>query len=125
MFSKLHSKYKTPHLNTLFVGLLTGAVAGFTPIDILGDLVSLGTLLAFAIVCFSVLYLRYANPELPRAFKVPFFPVTPILGMLSCGWLMTGILGMMELLFIYYLPIGLLIYWFYGRKNSKVRALAA
>lgn len=124
MFSKVHGKYKTPHLNTLFVGLLTAAVAGFTPIDILGDLVSLGTLLAFAIVCFSVLYLRIKNPDMPRAFKVPFFPLTPILGMLSCGYLMLGITGMMKLLFIYYIPIGLIIYVFYGRKHSKARAVA-
>ncbi len=125
MFSKVHGKYQTPHLNTLFVGLLTGCVAGFTPIDILGDLVSLGTLLAFAIVCFSVLYLRITNPDMPRAFSVPFFPVTPVLGMIACGYLMLGILGMMEILFIYYIPIGLLIYFFYGRKHSKVRAAAS
>lgn len=122
MFCKVHGKYHTPHLNTLFVGLLTGGVAGFTPIDILGDLVSLGTLLAFAIVCFSVLYLRYKSPELPRAFKVPFFPITPILGILSCIWLMMGILGMMKLLFMYYIPLGLFVYWLYGRRHSKVRA---
>lgn len=121
VFSKVHGKYQTPHLNTLFVGLLTGGVAGFTPIDILGDLVSLGTLLAFAIVCFSVLYLRIKNPDMPRAFKVPFFPITPILGMISCGWLMMGITGMMKLLFIYYIPIGLLFYFLYGRKHSKVQ----
>lgn len=125
IFSKVHGKYHTPHLNTLFVGLLTGGVAGFTPIDILGDLVSLGTLLAFAIVCFSVLYLRIKNPDMPRAFKVPFFPVTPVLGMLACGWLMMGILGMMEILFIYYIPIGLAVYFLYGIKHSKVRIASA
>lgn len=118
-FSTVHGRFKTPHWNTLVVGLITAFVAGFTPIDILGDLVSLGTLLAFTIVCFSVIYLRYARPDMPRAFKVPFFPVTPVLGILACGWLMSGILGMMKLLFIYYIPAGLLLYFLYGRTHSR------
>ncbi len=120
LFSKIHARYKTPHWNTAIVGLVTAAVAGFTPIDILGDLVSLGTLLAFAIVCFSVIYLRHTRPDMVRVFKVPFYPVTPILGIISCCWLMYGILGMMQLLFIYYLPIGLLIYFLYSKKHSKL-----
>ena len=123
-FSRIHPKYHTPHINTIIVGFLTAFVAGFTPIDILGDLVSLGTLLAFAIVCFSVLYLRYTRPDMPRIFRVPFFPVTPILGILSCIWLMSGILNMMELLFIYYIPVGLAIYFLYGRRRSHVQGLA-
>ncbi len=121
LFSRIHPRFKTPHWNTAIVGLVTALVAGFTPIDILGDLVSLGTLLAFAIVCFSVLYLRYMRPEMPRVFKVPFFPVTPILGIISCVWLMWGIENMMILLFKYYIPAGLLIYFFYSRKHSVTR----
>jgi len=124
LFSRVHARFKTPHWNTAIVGLATALVAGFTPIDILGDLVSLGTLLAFAIVCFSVLYLRYKRPDMPRMFKVPFFPVTPLLGIASCVWLMWGIQNMMILLFKYYMPVGLLIYFFYGRKHSKVRIAA-
>ena len=120
LFSRLHPVYKTPHINTLIVGTVTGLVAGFTPIDILGDLVSLGTLLAFTIVCFSVLYLRYKRPDMKRVFKVPFFPLTPLLGIVACIWLMWGILNMMELLFIYYIPVGLLIYFSYGRRHSNV-----
>jgi APA family basic amino acid/polyamine antiporter len=125
LFSRVHATFKTPHWNTCIVGLVTALVAGFTPIDILGDLVSLGTLLAFAIVCFSVMYLRYMRPDMPRLFKVPFFPITPILGIISCCWLMSGILNMMELLFIYYIPAGLLIYFLYGRKHSKMRKISA
>ncbi len=125
IFSVIHPKFKTPHWNTLIVGLGTGLIAGFTPIDILGDLVSLGTLLAFAIVCFSVLYLRYTHPEMHRVFKVPFFPVTPVLGIIACVWLMAGILNMMELLFIYYMPVGMLIYIFYSRKHSLLRNMTA
>lgn len=121
IFSRIHPRFKTPHWNTLIVGSVTAFVAGFTPIDILGDLVSLGTLMAFTIVCFSVIYLRHKRPDMPRVFKVPFYPITPILGILACVWLMMGILGMMELLCIYYLPVGLLIYLLYGRKHSLVR----
>jgi len=125
IFGRIHPKYKTPHLNTIIVGSVTAFVAGFTPIDILGDLVSLGTLLAFTIVCFSVIYLRQMRPDMERIFKVPFYPVTPVLGILSCIWLMLGILNMMELLFMYYIPLGLLVYFLYGRKHSAVRAAGA
>jgi APA family basic amino acid/polyamine antiporter len=118
LFAKIHPRFCTPHWNTLIVGTITAFVAGFTPIDILGDLVSLGTLLAFSIVCFSVLWLRHTRPDMPRIFKVPFYPVTPVLGILACIWLMWGILNMMELLFIYYIPAGLLVYVLYGRSHS-------
>lgn len=122
LFASIHSRYKTPHWNTAIVGLVTALVAGLTPIDILGDLVSLGTLLAFAIVCFSVIYLRKTRPDMERVFKVPFYPLTPILGIACCFWLMYGILGMMKLLFMYYIPAGLLIYFLYSRKHSKLGA---
>jgi APA family basic amino acid/polyamine antiporter len=121
LFSRVHPRLKTPHWNTVIVGSITALVAGFTPIDILGDLVSLGTLLAFALVCFSVLYLRMTRPNMPRVFKVPFYPLTPILGIIACVWLMLGILNMMALLFEYYIPAGLLIYFFYSRRHSKLR----
>jgi APA family basic amino acid/polyamine antiporter len=121
LFARIHPRFHTPHWNTLIVGTVTALVAGFTPIDILGDLVSLGTLTAFAIVCFSVLYLRYKRPDMPRVFKVPFFPLTPILGIAACVFLMWGILNMMKLLFIYYMPVGLLIYFFYSRRRSLLR----
>ena len=119
-FGTIHKKFCTPYINTLIVGLVTGLIAGFTPIDILADLVSLGTLMAFGIICFSVLYLRYKEPGLERAFKVPFFPVTPILGVLACGYLMWGIKGMLITL-KYYLLAGLLIYLLYGWRNSRLQ----
>lgn len=121
LFCRIHPRFKTPHWNTAIVGLVTALVAGFTPIDILGDLVSLGTLMAFAIVCFSVIYLRLARPDLPRGFSVPLFPLTPILGIACCLALMWNIRNMMELLFIYYLPFGLLVYALYGYRHSKLR----
>lgn len=136
VFSHIHAKFKTPHINTMLVGLLVGLAAGVTPIELLGDLVSLGTLLAFMIVCFSVLYLRYTQPGLPRPFRTPWSPLTPLLGMATCGYLVYSIFfandadgnivltaSGSEVLHYTgpYLITGLLIYAFYGRSHSKLR----
>jgi len=131
--SKVHPKYQTPHINTLIVGLVVGVVAGLTPISKLGDLVSLGTLTAFTIICFSVLYLRKKEPNLARPFRVPFAPVFPILGMLLCGYLIWGLLGFKvtddgfgynhEIVnfYVIYLAVGMLIYFGYSQFRSKLR----
>lgn len=120
-FSRVHPKFHTPYLNTILTGIITGAVAGMTPIDQLGDLVSLGTLLAFAIICFSVMYLRKKEPELARPFRVPGpWWLMPTLGILCCGYLMWGLRGMLLTLKFYFLA-GLFIYIFYGYRHSKLR----
>lgn len=122
VFSKIHPKFQTPHLNTIFVGLLVGMVAALTPIDKLGDLVSLGTLTAFAIICYSVLLLRYKEPGMMRVFKVPFSPVVPVLGILTCLYLVWGL----KHIFItlgYYFAAGAVIYALYGYRHSKIRNL--
>ncbi len=132
VFSKVHAKFHTPHINTMLVGLLVAIAAGVTPIALLGDLVSLGTLLAFMIVCFSVLYLRKKQPDLHRPFKTPGAPLTPILGMITCGYLVYSIFfgGFFNLtdsgreVLMYtgpYLLIGAAIYFLYGRRHSKLR----
>lgn len=118
-FSKVHPKFQTPHINTMVVGFIVAIMAGMTPISILGDLVSLGTLTAFAIICFSVMYLRHKEPNLPRPFSVPYPKVTPILGILCCGYLMWGLKGMLITLKFYFVA-GLLIYFLYSRKHSKL-----
>ncbi len=133
-FSKVHPKFKTPHINTLTVGLLVAIAAGMTPIALLGDLVSLGTLMAFIMVCFSVLYLRKTQPDLHRPFKTPYAPLTPIVGMMTCGYLVYSIFfghdpatgeivltpSGTEVLHYTgpYMIIGLLIYFLYGQFNS-------
>ncbi len=120
VFSKIHPKFKTPHINTVIVGVIVGIMAGMTPISILGDLVSLGTLTAFSIICFSVLYLRKKEPGLKRPFSVPYPKITPILGILCCGYLMWGLKGMLITLKFYFVA-GLLIYFLYSARHSKLR----
>lgn len=122
-FAKVHPKFQTPYVNTIVVGIIIAFVAAATPIDILGDLVSLGTLTAFSIICFTVLYLRKKEPELNRPFKVPFSPYFPTLGILFCGYLIYGLLSnpITVKFYIIYVTTGLAIYLFYGHKHSKLQ----
>ena len=87
-FSKVHPKFHTPYLSTIFTGFAVSVASGFLPLQILGQLVNIGTLLAFALVCVGVIILRKKRPDLDRPFKVPFMPVVPILGVLACVGLM-------------------------------------
>lgn len=121
VFSKIHPKFQTPWLNTLILGTAISLVAGFTPIKLLGDLVSIGVLTAFAIICFSVYYLRIKQPDMHRPFKVPFPKVTPLLGIACCLYLIYGLSDVLITLKFYFL-IGLVIYFAYGRKRSKLNS---
>ena len=121
VFSRVHPKYQTPWINTLLVGLITALAAGFLDINLLGDATSVGTLAAFAIVCLSVIYLRRAAPELPRGFKVPFYPVLPILGIASCGYLITTVPTHVLVVFLGYLGVGMVIYFLYGIHFSNLQ----
>ncbi len=121
VFATVHPKFKTPYINTIQVGIITAVAAGFLDINLLGDATSVGTLAAFAIVCLSVIYLRRTAPDLPRGFKVPFYPVLPVLGILSCAYLITTVPGHVLMLFLIYLVIGMVIYFFYGMQNSNLQ----
>ncbi len=116
-FSKIHPKYQTPYLNTLILGILGMMISGIFPIGILGELVSIGTLFAFAIVCISVWILRRTQPNIPRYFKVPWVPLIPILGALSAVGQMLSLPPDTWLRLIVWMGLGLLIYYFYGRKR--------
>lgn len=119
-FSTLHTRFKTPYINTLLVGAGVAMAAGLTPISILGDLVSMGTLFAFTIVCFSVIYLRFKEPNLPRPFRVPFSPVFPLLGMVFCIYLMYGLGAEVFIRLKLWFLGGIAIYLCYGQFKSRL-----
>jgi len=123
LFSKVHDRFKTPHINTMIVGVVLAFVSAITPIKTLGDLVSMGTLTAFAVVCFSVLYLRVKNPELERPFKCPLMPIIPVAGILFCGYLVFGLRENFHALTIW-IAIGFAIYGLYGFKHSLLNRKA-
>ncbi|HEU5046471.1 MAG TPA: amino acid permease [Rickettsiales bacterium] len=120
LFCKLHPKFRTPYINTILVGLIVGVAASVTPISVLGNLVSMGTLFAFCIVCFSVLYLHYKHPELPRSFRTPFMPFIPLLGILACGYLIYGVGKTVFVTLWFYFVAGIVVYLLYSQFNSKL-----
>lgn len=121
IFSRVHPKFHTPYINTMLVGTITAVAAGFFDINVLGDMTSVGTLAAFAIVCLSVIYLRRAAPDLPRGFSVPLYPITPALGILSCLYLITTVPYNVLIFFIYFLVGAVALYFIYGMRNSNLQ----
>jgi APA family basic amino acid/polyamine antiporter len=120
VFGKVHPKFQTPYITTIVTGIVAALVAGFFPIALLGELVSIGTLLAFVIVCIGVMVLRYARPNIPRPFRTPLVPIVPILGIAICGYMMYSLPPDTWIRLIVWMGIGLLIYFAYGMRNSRV-----
>ena len=120
VFGKVHPKFQTPYVTTILTGSLAAVLAGFFPIDLLGELVSIGTLFAFVVVSAGILLLRYKRPELPRPFKTPLVPLVPLLGIGVCLYLMNGLPWATKERLIIWLAIGLVVYFLYGRTHSKV-----
>jgi APA family basic amino acid/polyamine antiporter len=120
IFATVHPKLKTPWINTLVVGLLTAMAAAFFDINTLGDMTSVGTLAAFAIVCLSVVWLRRTHPELPRGFVVPFYPVLPIAGILACLGLIMSVEMRVLIFFAWYAVGAIVMYFVYGMHNSRL-----
>ena len=120
---RVHPRFGTPHITTAITGVVCAVAGGILPIDILGELTSIGTLFAFVLVSLGVMILRLKRPDIPRAFKVPGGPyLVPILGALTSGLLMyTATTATIIRLFAWML-IGLVLYYSYGRKHSKLRA---
>jgi APA family basic amino acid/polyamine antiporter len=120
VFGQVHPVTRAPAASQLVIGLFTAAVAGLVPIDILGEIVSIGTLLAFSLVCATVLILRRTDPDRPRPFRVPAAPVTAGLGILSCLTLMASLPGDTWIRLVIWLTIGLVIYAGYGRRRAGI-----
>ncbi len=123
---RIHPRFRTPWISSILVGFCVALFAGVIPINVLNQLVSIGTLLAFVIVCAGVLILRARRPDLHRPFRVPFVPLVPILGIVVCFLLMVTLPRDTWLRLFVWLILGFAIYFFYGRKHSLVqKALAA
>ena len=119
-FSDIHSKFRTPWKTNLFFMVFVSLFAGFVPVSDLGHMVSIGTLLAFVLVCIGVLVMRKKMPDAPRSFKTPFVPYVPIAGILICLALMYSLPNESWARLIIWMALGVAIYFIYGRKNSKL-----
>ena len=122
LFSQVHPKFRTPYKGNILLCIFISLFAGLVPINVVGEMTSIGTLLAFVLVCIGIIVLRKREPNLPRPFKTPWVPVVPILGIITCLVMMFSLpQGTWIRLFVW-LVIGLAVYFFYGKKNSKVRS---
>lgn len=120
-FMRIHPRLKTPHIGTLATGLVAALIAGVFPLALLGELISIGTLLAFAIVCLGVIVLRRRRPELHRPFRVPAYPWIPLAGILVCAALMAALPRGTWIRLVVWLLIGLVTYFGYGARHSALR----
>lgn len=120
-FATLNDKTHTPVRIILISGTIMGLVAGFVPIKELAELVNIGTLAAFVMVCIGVIVLRYSQPEIHRPFKTPFSPLIPSLGVAFCSYLMISLPAMTWLRFIIWMIMGLVIYFYYGQQRSRLK----
>lgn len=118
--SKVHPRFKTPYITTIITGVIVALIAGLVPIQILGEMTSIGTLFAFVVVSVAVMVLRAKRPDAHRPFRVPGGATIPVLGTISCVYLMLSLSVMTWVRFLGWLDIGMVIYWFYGRTHSPL-----
>jgi APA family basic amino acid/polyamine antiporter len=121
--SKIHPRFRTPYLSSIVVGVFVAILATLIPLNVLDEMTSVGTLLAFVLVSAGVWVMRRTHPELKRPFKTPLVPLVPILSILFSGTLIVSLSYWTQLRLIVWLIIGLVIYFLYGSKHSKVQAL--
>lgn len=120
-FAKLHPRFQTPYMsNLLFAGFIS-LFAAFVPVHVVGEMVSIGTLFAFILVCIGVMVMRKSDPDMPRAFKAPGVPFVPIAGILVCFTMMVFLPADTWLRLAIWMAIGLVLYYSYGRKHSVIR----
>ncbi|MDI3240455.1 amino acid permease [Arthrobacter sp. AL08] len=125
IFGRVSPRTGTPVAGTLIVGVVVALTAGLVPLGALADATSIGTLFAFALVNVAVIYLRRSRPELKRSFRVPLFPLTPLLGAAMCGYLMLNLGAETWVVFGLWMLVGLAVYFGYSRRNSRVAALSS
>jgi len=123
VFSEIHTRFRTPYKSNMLFFVFTGLFAGFLPEDIVGEMTSIGTLFAFVLVCIGVWILRRRRPDLPRGFRVPALPLVSIAGVVVCSAMIYGLGWTNWLRLIVWLFLGLVVYFSYGRRHSKVQAL--
>ncbi len=119
LFSAVHKQFRTPHWSTWIAGLLVGVPAGLVDIGAAADLSNIGTLFAFVLVSLGVIFLRRTQPDRPRGFKVPLVPLFPIIAVILCGGLMTGLTVVTWLRFFGWLGLGMIVYWTYSHRKSE------
>jgi APA family basic amino acid/polyamine antiporter len=120
-FAKIHPRFRTPYITTIWTGIIVGGVAMLTDIGSLADLTNIGTLFAFVLVCLGVIILRRKDANRPRPFRVPLVPLFPVLGVVFCLALMLSLPIETWIRFFVWLAIGLCIYFLYGIRHSKLR----
>jgi APA family basic amino acid/polyamine antiporter len=120
-FAAIHPKYRTPYKNTILVGVIAAVIGSITPINIIGEMVNIGTIFAFIIVCISIMVLRKTNPEQARPFRTPWVPLVPVLGILFNGYMMYKLGWVNWARLIIWLVIGLVVYFGYSRHHSRVQ----
>lgn len=119
-FSDLHPKFRTPYKSNMILFIFVGAFAAFVPGSVAGDLTSIGTLFAFILVCIGVILMRKSDPTTPRPFRTPLVPLVPILGVIVCAAMIVGLPRDTQLSALAWMVFGLLVYFGYSRKNSKL-----
>jgi APA family basic amino acid/polyamine antiporter len=117
----VNPRTQTPVANTIIVTVVISLMAGFVPLGQLAEATSIGTLFAFLLVNAGVMVLRRSRPDLTRSFRTPLFPITPILGMLFCGYLLLGLAGVTWVVFAAWMTVGLAVYALYGYRRSLLR----
>lgn len=119
-FGEIHSKFRTPWKTNIFFMFFVSLFAGFVPVSDLGHMVSIGTLLAFVLVCIGVMVMRKKMPDAPRAFRTPLVPFVPVAGILVCLYLMYSLPQESWVRLVLWMALGVAVYFLYGKKNSKL-----
>jgi APA family basic amino acid/polyamine antiporter len=122
--ARVHPRYRTPHITTILTGILVAVFAAVANINEVVELTNIGTLFAFALVALGVLVLRYSDPDRPRPFRTPWVPWVPLGAIVSCAYLMVELPWVTWERFIIWLAIGLVFYFLYGVRHSRLRPTA-